>query len=141
MISKFCPVGHLILIFIIRRILPPPSHFSSKCTSPVYMKSALDLVWQFCLKMMLGGHVWIGDTKYFRGDLPWMMPCIREYSFEIPLLHEYFWKSVEQSPCFWNIRTQSNFCNGRMFWIVCKNLIVYITWNLIVWIGDWNFKW
>ena len=60
MISKFCPVGHLILI-LIKRILPPHgtiwalqgvSHFSNECSSTVYTKSALDLWGQFFLKMI-----------------------------------------------------------------------------------------
>ena len=32
------------------------THFSNKCSSTVYMKSALNLVEQFFLKMMLGGQ-------------------------------------------------------------------------------------
>ena len=71
MISKFCPAGHLNLIFI-RRILPRPrtiwafqrvSHFSKKCSSTVYMKSALGLLGQFFLKMTLRGHVWMRRGK------------------------------------------------------------------------------
>ena len=83
MISKFCPAGQLILIFT-KRILPLPrtnsalqrvSHFSNECSSTVYKKSALDLVGQFFVKIILGG------TKKFQevgggggGDPPWMMP-------------------------------------------------------------------
>ena len=71
MISKFCPAVHLILIFM-KRILPHPrtiwalqvvSHFSNEYSSIVYLKSALDLVEQFFLKIMLGGHVWMGFKK------------------------------------------------------------------------------
>ena len=44
----------------------------------VYRKSALDLVGQFFLKMMLGGggYVWMGGQKIHggRGGMPWMMP-------------------------------------------------------------------
>ena len=37
------------------------------------MKSALVLVGQFFLKMMLKEHVWMGVQKFFRGgNLPWM---------------------------------------------------------------------
>ena len=76
MISKFCPPGHLILVFI-RRILPPPelfelfqgvSHLSNKCSSTVYTKSAL--VGQFFLKMMLGDMSEWGDKKISGGNLP-----------------------------------------------------------------------
>ena len=81
MISKFRPAGHLILIFI-KRILTPPrtisvlqgvSQFSKECSSAVYTKSALDLVRQFSLKMMLGGDMleW-GDKKILGRDLTWM---------------------------------------------------------------------
>ena len=75
MISKFYPTRHIILIFE-RRILPAPwtiwafqgvSHFSSKCSSIVYAKSTLDLMGQFFLKMMLGGHFWMGGQKKSRG--------------------------------------------------------------------------
>ena len=70
MISKFCPVGHLILIFI-RRILPPLELFelSKKCSSTVYTRSVLDLVRQFFLKMMLAADMseW-GDKKFQRGE-------------------------------------------------------------------------
>ena len=80
------PCGYLILIFI-RRILPSPrtiwafpvvSHFSNKCSSTVYTKPALDLVGQIFLKMMLEGHVWMGNKKFRGGggDLPWMTPCL-----------------------------------------------------------------
>ena len=77
MISKFRPVGHLIVIFI-RGILPHPrtiwavlevSHFWNKCSSTVYTKSALDLVGQCFLKMMLGEHVWMGGQNNFRGGI------------------------------------------------------------------------
>ena len=67
MISKFFPAGHLILIFMYKKnINSPPkgiwasqdvSHFSNKSSST---KSTLDSVGQFFLKMMLGGHVWMG---------------------------------------------------------------------------------
>ena len=70
MISKFCPVGHLILIFI-RRILPPLELFelSNKCSSTVYTRSVLDLVRQFFLKMMLAADMseW-GGKKFQRGE-------------------------------------------------------------------------
>ena len=78
MISKFCPTGHLILIFI-RRILPPPrtiwavqavSHFSNKCSSTVYTNSALDLVGQFLIKMILRGHFWMEGQTNSGENLP-----------------------------------------------------------------------
>ena len=82
MISKFCPAGHLILIFV-KRISPPPrriwafqgvNHFSNKYSSTVYAKSALDSVGQFFLKMMLGGqkNFWgestMDDAMYLKPD-------------------------------------------------------------------------
>ena len=77
MICSLCPVGYLILIFI--GMLPLPNisafqrviHFSSECYSTVYRKSALDLLWQFFLKMILGRG---GGLKKIKGDLPWMIP-------------------------------------------------------------------
>ena len=72
MISKFCPVWHLILIFI--RILPLSrtiwafqgvNQFSNKCSSSVYTKSALDF--SLKKKMMLEGHVWMEGQKISRG--------------------------------------------------------------------------
>ena len=44
------------------------SHFSNKCSSTVYAKSALDLVGQIFLKMMLAGHVWMGEQKISGGE-------------------------------------------------------------------------
>ena len=76
MISKFCPVEHLILIFK-RRILPPPrtiwavqvvSHFSNKCSFTVYTKSALDLVGQFFSKNDVGDMSKWGD-KNISGEI------------------------------------------------------------------------
>ena len=99
MISKFCHAGHLILIFV-RRILPPPrtisafqgvSHFSNICSSTVYAKSALDLVGQFFLIMMLGTCLNGGDKKISAGNLPWMMPCnVFNYKF----LQILFWMFI-----------------------------------------------
>ena len=39
------------------------SHFSNKCSSTFYMKSALDLAGQFFLKMMLGDMFEWGNKK------------------------------------------------------------------------------
>ena len=83
MISKFCPVGHLILT----RILPPPPHppelfelskgsviSQTNARSQFLRKSALDLVGQFFLKMMLGEMSEWGEQKNFKGgNLPWIM--------------------------------------------------------------------
>ena len=81
MISKFCPAGHLILIFI-RRRLPPSrtiskgysfkkfprvTNFSNKCSCTINMKSVLDLVGQFFLKMMLGDKKISGRGEIYHG--------------------------------------------------------------------------
>ena len=80
LISKFCTARHLILIFI-KRVLPPlrtvwtlqgVSHFSNKCYSTVYTKSALDFVGEFFQKNDIGE---CGDKKFNGENLPWMMPC------------------------------------------------------------------
>ena len=66
-------LGHL--IFYKKNISTPRtilalevvSHFSNKCSSAVYTKSALDLVGQFFVKMMLGDiSEWV-DKKISRG--------------------------------------------------------------------------
>ena len=69
MISKFCPVGHLILIFI-RRILPPLELFelSNKCSSTVNTRSVLDFARQFFLKMLAADMSEWGDKKFQRGE-------------------------------------------------------------------------
>ena len=40
MISKFCPAGHLILIFV-RRILPPPQNYLSFPRGKSFLKQML----------------------------------------------------------------------------------------------------
>ena len=40
MISKFCPAGHLILIFV-RRILPPPQNYLSFPRGKLFLKQML----------------------------------------------------------------------------------------------------
>ena len=86
------PCGHLILIFI-RRILPPlrtiwafqgVNPFSNKCSSTAYTKSALDLVGEFFLKMMLGDMSEWRDKKNSGGEggyLSWMLHSWRNMFF------------------------------------------------------------
>ena len=63
-ISKFCPAGHLILIFI-RRISPPKKKEKKKKKKDFQAVSNLSNKYEWGYKKISGGG----------GNLPWMMPC------------------------------------------------------------------
>ena len=81
MISKFCPAGHLILIFI-RKLSPPPQNYLSFPRGKSFLKQ---IPFHSLCKVNIGfgGTVFsendVERTKKFQGgggNLPRMMPCI-----------------------------------------------------------------